>query len=84
LESPFLCSHAILRSEDYAGIKSFDMEASLAGRPPEISGLAIPRQATMPARTDSTLNRGHYVSPFLCQAAVALSKVLLKRKSGRT
>jgi hypothetical protein len=37
----------------------------------------------MPAPIDSTLNRGHYVSTFLGQAAIALSKVFLKAKSGR-
>jgi hypothetical protein len=36
-------------------MKLFDMEASLAGRPLEISGLAILRQATMPAPTESGL-----------------------------
>jgi hypothetical protein len=49
-------------------MKRFDMEASLAGRPLETRGLAIPKQATIPARNsfalDSTLDRGNAVSIF--------------------
>jgi len=38
-------------------MKRFDMEASLAGRPLVSSGLAIQRQATMPAPTGSTFRK---------------------------
>jgi len=44
-------------------MKCFDMEASLAGRPLGISGLAIPQKATVPAPIGSELQGMNFVFP---------------------
>jgi hypothetical protein len=54
LKSPFLGFHATVCAESYTMMKRFDMEASLAGRLLDTSGLAIQQQATMPAPTSIT------------------------------